>query len=122
YSGWEARIRMPSRAPLRHRPGDGLDVDQERLVFRRLDVGVADIGRQRVRAEALLRPPHKAPMQRYADDVPRLAVADQRSNPLSHDGFRLHRSALGPYPDPPAGLDILLLGKLFGNLDEKFRL
>ena len=35
--------------------GDGLDIDQERLVLRRLDVGVADEGRQRVRAEALLR-------------------------------------------------------------------
>ena len=34
--------------------GDGLDVDQKRLEFRRLDIGVADEGRQRIRAEALL--------------------------------------------------------------------
>src|SRR6202035_2997107 len=33
---------------LRHRSRrDGLDVDQERLQFRRLGIGVADIGRQR---------------------------------------------------------------------------
>src|SRR6516164_10269404 len=54
-------------ASLCHRPGEGLDIDQERLVFRRLDVGVADIGRKRVRAEAFPRFPHEAPVQRDAD-------------------------------------------------------
>ena len=34
-------------------PGNRLDVDQERLEFRRLGIGVADKGRQRIRPEAL---------------------------------------------------------------------
>src|SRR4051812_28011587 len=33
-------------ASLHHRSGNGLDIDQKRLVLRRLDVGVADIGRE----------------------------------------------------------------------------
>src|SRR5881394_628121 len=40
-------------ASLCHRSGNRLDVDQKRLVLRRLDVGVADIGRERVRPEPL---------------------------------------------------------------------
>ena len=42
---------------------DRLDVHQERLVFRRLDIRVADGGRQRVRAEALFGCAHEAPVQ-----------------------------------------------------------
>src|SRR5205085_5510387 len=49
---------------LRYRPGDGLDVDEERLVFRRLDVGVADKGGEHVGAKALLRRSREAPVQR----------------------------------------------------------
>src|SRR5262245_65506299 len=46
------------------RPSDGLDVDQKRLVFRRLDVGVADIGCQRVGAEPFPGRAGESPMQR----------------------------------------------------------
>src|SRR4029077_8382876 len=56
-------------ASLRHRSGDRLNVDQERLVLRRLDVGVADKGRERVRSEPLARRTGEAPVQRNADDV-----------------------------------------------------
>ena len=71
-AGWEARdAKCHALASLCHRPGNGLDIDQERLVFRRLDIGVTDIGRERVRAEALLRRADEAPVQRDADDMHR---------------------------------------------------
>src|SRR5215470_7174263 len=83
-----------SSPPLCHRPSDGLDIDQERLVLRRLDVGVADIGRERVRPEPLSGGAGEAPMQRDADDVYRLAVALDGEDALGNDGFRLYRPAL----------------------------
>src|SRR5271157_1513042 len=64
-------VRLPSG----HRARDGLDVDQERLVFGRLDVGVADEGGQRIGAKALFGLAHESPMQRNADHMHRLAVA-----------------------------------------------
>src|SRR5690554_2052463 len=60
-----------------HRSGDGLDIDEKRLVFRRLDVGVADEGRQRIRPEALSRFAGESPVQGNADDMDRLAVANE---------------------------------------------
>src|SRR6202035_3805320 len=55
---------------LRHRSRrDGLDVDHERLEFRRLGIGVADKGRQRIGTEAFAGAAHETPMQRDADDM-----------------------------------------------------
>src|SRR5204862_3016089 len=108
--------------PLCHRPGYGLDIDQERLVLRRLDIGVPDKGRQRVRPETLPGGAGKAPMQRDADDVHRLAIATDPEDALGDDGFRLHRAALRPDPDPASGFDAFLLGELFADLDEELRL
>src|ERR1700730_5895388 len=103
---------MPWLPPSRHRAGNRLDVDQKRLVLRRLDVGVTDIRRERIRAEALFRRSGESPVQRNADDVDGLAVADQRRDPLGDDSFGLDRSALGPDPYPTARLDAFLLRKL----------
>src|SRR5262245_31656693 len=64
-----------SSPPLCHRPSDGLDIDQERLVLGRLDVGVAHIGGERVRPKPLSGGAGETPMQRDADDVDRPAVA-----------------------------------------------
>src|SRR5471030_1496376 len=75
---------------LRHRSGDGLDIDQPRLVLRRLRIGVADKGRQRIRPEALAGLAHESPMQRNADHMHRLAVADQRPDTFGHKRLGLH--------------------------------
>ena len=72
------------------RPGDRLDIDEERLEFRGVGVGIADKGRQRIRAKAFFGLANKAPMQRHADDMHWLAVADQRVDPLGHHGLGLH--------------------------------
>src|SRR5258708_23087292 len=119
-SGWE--VGETSAPPSSHRPGDGLDIDQKRLVLGRLDVGVADIGRERIRPEPLARCAGESPMQRNADDVHRLAVAGELPDALGDDGLRLHRAAVRPHADPRAGLDALLLRELFTNLNEEFRL
>ena len=58
-------------ASLCHRPRDGLDIDQKRLVFRRLDIGVADVGRQRIRAEALLA---RAPVKPQCSGMPTMCT------------------------------------------------
>src|SRR5271166_109590 len=92
-------VRLPSG----HRRRDGLDVDQERLEFRRLDIGVADEGGQRIRAEALLRLAHESPMQRNADHMHCLAVAGQRRDAFGHDRLGVNRVAVRPHPHPPAG-------------------
>src|ERR1700722_6243196 len=108
---------------LRHRSGrDGLDVDQERLELRRLGIGIADIGRQRIRAETFTGAAHKTPMQRDADDMDGLAVADHRLDALGPISLGLYRTAFGEHPDPAAVADIFLLGQLFADLDEKLRL
>src|SRR5471030_716982 len=120
--GWAVGIRMPWFPPLRHRPGDGLDINQERLVFRRLDVGIADIRRERVRTKALPRRARESPMQGDADDVHGFAIASERDNAFGYHGFCLDRSALGPDPDPASRLDALFLRQLLRNLDEEFRL
>src|SRR5271169_6886741 len=111
-------VRLPSD----RRRRDGLDVDQERLEFRRLDIGVSDEGGQRVRAEALLCLTHESPMERDADDMHRLAVAGQRRDALGHDSLGVNRVAVRPHPHPAAWSDAFLLGELFRNLDEEFRL
>src|ERR1019366_10640804 len=82
--------------PLRHRLADGLDIDQERLVFRRLDVGVPDKRRQRIGSEAFLRRTGEAPMQWNADDMDGLPIADERPYALRHHGLRPHRAAFRP--------------------------
>src|SRR5580704_13223297 len=85
---------------LRHRPGrDRLDVDQERLELRRLGIGVADIGGERIGAKALAGAAHETPMQRNADDMDGLAVADLRLDALGHVHFGFHRAALRPDAD-----------------------
>ena len=103
-------------------PGNGLDIDQKRLVLRRLDVGVADIRRQHVRAEAFLRRSGEAPVERYADDMDGLAVAGQRPDPLGHDRLRGDRAALRPDAHPAALGDALFRRELFRDLHEEFRL
>src|SRR5215468_10625412 len=97
-------------ASLCHRPGNGLDIDQERLEFRRLGVGVTHIGRERIRPEPLFGYTGEAPMERNADDVHRLPVALERDDALGDDRLRFHRAAVRPHPHPAARLDALELG------------
>src|SRR5215470_4959979 len=87
-----------SSPPLCHRSSNGLDIDQERLVFRRLDIGVADIGGERVRPEPLSGCAGESPVQRDSDDVYRFAITLDGENALGDDGFGLHRPALRPDP------------------------
>src|SRR5690349_9800255 len=119
WAGWEAHIRMPWLASLRDRARDGLDIDQERLVFGSLDVGIADIGGERIRSETLSRNPHEPPMQGYADDVHRLAIAGERGDPLRYHRLGLDRSTVRPHPHPAARGDALLLRQLVADLDEE---
>src|ERR1044071_1882878 len=77
-----------------HRPGNGLDIDQKRLVLRRLDIGVTNVGRQRIGTEALPRLAHESPVQRNADDMDRLAVALKGDDAFGDDRFCFHRSTL----------------------------
>src|SRR5215467_10758029 len=56
-------------------PSGLLEVHQERLVLRRLDVGVADEGRQGVGEVAVLRHDEESPVDRDADRVDPPAVA-----------------------------------------------
>src|SRR5271168_2774682 len=90
-----------------------LDVHEKRLELRRLGIGIADEGRQRIRSPAFPRSTGEAPMQRDAHDVNGLAVADQGPDPLGDNRFRFHRSAFRPDPHPTAERDVFLLGKLF---------
>src|ERR1700680_2725778 len=88
---------------LRHRSRrDGLDVHQERLELRRLGIGVADIGRQRIGPKTLASAAHETPMQRDADDMDGLAVADHRLDALGHIDLGFHRAGLRPDKDPAA--------------------
>src|SRR5580692_9732581 len=108
---------------LRHRSGrDGLDVDQERLELRRFGIGVADIWGERIGPETLTGAAHKAPMQRDADDMDGLAVADHRLDALGHVDLGFHRAAFRPDADPAAIGDTLFLGQFFADFDEEFRL
>ena len=66
--------------------------------------------------------PGEAPMQRNADDMHGLAVADQRLDALGHHRLGVDRAALGPDPHPAALDDALLLRELLRDLDEEFRL
>ena len=102
-SGSGARV-MPRPS----RRGRLLEVDEERLELRRLDVGVTDERGQRVRAEALARRTGEAPVQRDADDVHGLAVAGHGLQPLGDHRLRLDLAALGPDPHPVAAADALL--------------
>src|SRR5580700_6141170 len=103
---------------LRHRSGrDGLDVDQERLELRRFGIGVADIGRQRIGPKSLAGAAHETPMQRDADDMNGLAVADHRLDALGHIDLGFHRAAFRPDADPAAVGNALFLGQLFADLD-----
>ena len=85
-------------------------------------VGVADKGRERIRAEAFFGLADEGPMQRDANDVHRLAVAYQRVDPLGDHGLGFHRAAFRPDLHPMAGFDAFFLGELLGNFDEEFRL
>src|ERR1700730_2460723 len=76
--------------PLNHRPSDGLDIYQERLELRRLDVGIADEGRERIRPETLLGFTHETPVQGNSNDMHRLAVANQRTDALGDNRLRLY--------------------------------
>src|SRR5215470_3756294 len=109
-------------ASLYHRPGNGLDIDQERLEFRRFGVGIAHIGRERIGPEPLLGDAHEAPMERNADDVHRLAVACDGDDALGDDSFRFHRTAVRPHPHPAARLDALKLREFLADLDEELGL
>ena len=63
--------------------------------------GVSEFG-----PKPFLAAPDEAPVERDADDVHGLAVADQRLDALGHDGLGLHRAALRPHPHP-AALDLM---------------
>src|SRR5262245_981316 len=121
-TGWEADIRMPWLTSLHHRPRDGLDIDKERLVLGSFDIGVADIGGKRVWPKALSSDTHEAPVQRYADNVHRLAIANERSDPHGHNRLGLDRPAVRPHPDPASRGDALFLGQNIADLDEQLRL
>src|ERR1700730_25169 len=116
-SGWE--VEETWCASLCHRPRDGLDIDQKRLVFRRLDVGVTDVGRERIGPETLARSPRKAPVQRDADDVHRLSVALDGKDTLGAHGLCRYRAALRRHPHPTSRLDALLLRERLADLDEE---
>src|SRR5450755_892970 len=99
-----------------------LDVDDERLVFRRLRVGVADDRRQRVHEVARLGDADEAPVDRQAHRVRAFAVDVERGDSLGHDRNGLDVAALGAHLDPVAVGDALLLAELLADLDELFGL
>src|SRR6266404_646830 len=105
-----------------HRPGGRFDIHQEGLVFRCIDIRVADKRGERIRTEAFSGYAGETPMQRDAHDMDCLAVADQRPDPFGHDRLRLDRAALRPDAHPSAELDAFFLGELFRYLHEEFRL
>src|SRR6202035_6092574 len=93
-------------------------IDQERLVFRRLGVGIADKGRERVRPPVFSRHAGETPMQRDSHDVNGFAVTDERSDALGDNGLRLDRTAFRPDAHPTAQFDAFLPGELFRDFDK----
>src|SRR5262245_44625132 len=80
--------------PLCHRPGDGLDIDQEGLELRRLRVGVADRRRQHVDRGCLLALADEAEVERHADLMDGLAVDLERHEPLGDHGLAFDLAAV----------------------------
>ncbi len=70
------------------------DVDQERLVFRRLRVGIANVRRQGVGDVAFTGHAFKTPVQRDPDGLHLLAVDVQRAQSAGHHGNRANEAAL----------------------------
>src|SRR6202047_2621883 len=90
-----ATADQPSTPPSGHRGAGLLDVDQERLELRRLCIGVADGGCQRVGAIALARLTGEPPMDRHADDMHGFAVHHHRTDALGHICFADDHPTLG---------------------------
>src|SRR5512135_578928 len=81
-----------------------LDVDEERLVLGRLDVGVPDRGGERVHHVPLAGEPVEAPVEGDADGVHLLALDGQRPDALGDQGLELDLAALGPHHHHVAAL------------------
>ena len=96
-----------------------LDVHEERLVLRRLRVGVADVGGQVVHhAVARAEDAGPAVVVREADLVLRLPVDGERLHALGDHGVHDDGAAVVPDVDLVAARDALLGRQLFGDLDE----
>ncbi len=95
-----------------------LDLHQERLEFRRLRVGVADRGGQRVGEKSGHGNAHEAPMERHADHVHDFAVDGQGPDAFGHHRHRLDVAAVRADFDALAGGDADFLGERLADLDE----
>src|SRR5262249_34208751 len=118
----EGLLGCHRRSPSAHGRGGFVEVHQERLVFRRLDVGVADIGRQRVGPEALLGHACESPVDGNADGMDGLAVDGERLDALRYHGYGGNLAAVAAHLHAVAGGNALLLRQLLADLDELFRL
>src|SRR6266446_1702444 len=98
------------------------DIDQKRLVFRRLDVRVADIGGQDVGGKTLLGLTGKAPMDRDANGVDHLAVDLKGTDTLGHHRHRNDLTTIAADLYQVAVIDAFLPGERLANLDELLRL
>ena len=71
-----------------------LDVDEERLEFRRLGVGISHVGCERIADVAVLRHADETPVNRNADGMHFLAIDIERLDPARDDCDRNSRPAL----------------------------
>src|ERR1700686_1615896 len=101
---------------------DLLDLDQERLEFRRLRVRVADRRRQRVGQEPGLGHPHEAPMDGHPDRVHDFAVDIQGADAFGHHRHRLDVAAVRTDLDALAVGDADFLGQRFADFHKLLRL
>lgn len=94
----------------------------ERLVFRRLRVGIANVRRQGVGDVAFAGHAFKTPVQRDPDGLHLLAVDVQRAQSASHHGNRANEAALAADFHPIAVSDTFAFRQPFADFDKLFRL
>src|ERR1700739_1344908 len=99
-----------------------LDLDQKRLELRRLRVGVADRGGQRIGQEPRFGHPHESPMNWHTHRVHHLAVDGHGPDALGHHRHRLDIAAVRTDLDALAAGDADLPGQRRADFDELLRL